>query len=547
MNHALAAPISNRSLTLLALSMLVATLAIELFSNGFYLPNWDLAGNILGMERVYFGNAQYGKDILGPGLPLEFMAHYPSTVLAKWLGLDIMLANRLFVGMLQLLAWVTLLPFLLRLAAGRASGVWLLSIAYLLSFELLVGFDYGQRDHLFILLAFPAVGHWILREFDQPASPSTRILAFALAGFGCAVKPFYLLLPLVLLITAMIRQRSWRTLLRPEELTFTGVVAFCYVGFSLLHPDWYDQFFEMKDLYGALTSSPWWVITFSGQLYIFWAVLTALNEALLPAEDKPIFRILLLAALTCAVILVIQRRGWLYHWIPMASLMFFTFAAMALSWFRQPRNAVVWRRVIAVVAILALAWQHPAISRWRTATQLQFWLGNYALRVADATRPYLHPKDRVVYLTFSMPTAMTLSGMLGKPPNLQALPHLFEFAGVFNLLSRGDTERGEHYWDQVMGRWRHSIIDQRPEAILVDRKIKDHDLLSAKLDILEFFLRDEAIAKALRNYRQVDFPELKWSLLLLRDENEAAASLLLRKDDAVRAIPLDTDEPPQKE
>ncbi|OSM06877.1 putative membrane spanning protein [Magnetofaba australis IT-1] len=495
--------------------MLIMTLALALWGYNHYLPNWDLADNILRAQRLYMEGERYGADVWGPNVPLVFMLHYPPTLVARWLQADPWLFNLLYFALWQWAAWLALSAALRQIVGAQ---LWLLAgfaLLHVVTFQLLAGFDYAQRDHLFILLFLPALLHWHAREQGAPAAPASRWSAFAMAGVGCAIKPYYLLAPLLLLLISMLRQRSMATVWRAEERLFLLVTLSATCLPMLARPDWFDQFAQMRDLYGALSNPLSKIVNISWPYPAAWVALALLSETLIARPNRPLIRTLLLGAMGCYGILLLQQRGWLYHQVPSAMMTAFLSGAVALLLLQRWRETGFgWpQRIVALLCIVALYHYNPAISRWLASSASAQTVKQQLTPVAKALHPFIAPGSRVVYLSASAPLVMTLSGMLGAPAKHQPLPHLFIIGGIQRLKGQGRHHEARAYLDKVMAQWRKVLSQPHLDAIVVDRRITGHDTIFGEFDILAFFRQDPAMHRILSGFQQRDFPALGWSLL----------------------------------
>lgn len=92
--------------------------------------------------------------------------------------------------------------------------------------------DFGQRDHLAAIVMFPYL-------WANNASTRERALIGAWSFLGFGLKPYLMLVPAAVTLVKMLRDRSIRPLLVPENCVL-GILSMAYV---IAVAVWYPQFF----------------------------------------------------------------------------------------------------------------------------------------------------------------------------------------------------------------------------------------------------------------------------------------------------------------
>lgn len=204
-------------------------------------------------DVAYF--LEVGRMILEGGRPYADyyeinppLIHYLSVV-PVWIGQilgvsPIPVYSMMVVG---LLAWAA---FSVRGLLRRSSGVsewhatWVPAAMVLFSLEILTRLDFGQRDHLILLLLVPWIAlRWSL--FDGSRVPvATRVLVGAGCGVGVALKPHYLLVVALLELRLLVGRRDWlRREPAAESVAFVSVGATYLLHFLVLPPASREGFF----------------------------------------------------------------------------------------------------------------------------------------------------------------------------------------------------------------------------------------------------------------------------------------------------------------
>ena len=302
--------------------------------------------------------------------------------------------------------------------------------------QLWTNFDFGQREHFFILLALPYVVLRWLRWEDRPIP-----LALALAvGFGAglfgSLKPHFLAVLLAPEAVWLARHRQPRRLLTAETIAAAAFVLLYAAHFAFLPGPMREAFFHrwvpmIWSGYGAY-DAPLASLLSDHRLVLALATAT-LPLLLRRAEPSDAWRLAVpLSAMTIggALVFLAQHKGWSYHAIPA------TGAAMALG-------LLVLADTVEAGGRLRVAALAPLFAWGALALCLVLCLVAGSLLVAEGVRPRLaspyhqaiaamsDPGDAVLFIdTNVVPQHPTLI-QLGRRPasryygNVPTLPMLY--------------------------------------------------------------------------------------------------------------------------
>ena len=280
---------------------------------------WPLSGDA-GVfawmaDTVHRGSVPYVNawDTKGPG------AWLPSLLMQSLFGRTAWAIRAFDVAMLvaALTALRSIARRLEQPGAGRVAValyiVWYTSLDYWQSAQP----DGWVATWLVCACALAMTGEWLAVLF-----------AGALVGLATMVKPFYLGYALVLWIIVVVKPGGSTTgrALR-VTLVLAGIVA--AVGLPLLylrHLGAYDGFLEVqrwnRDVYAGL-GDPWLTrvpAMFKGMLLMPWGIVgpIALFGAIRPTRaHRRTITALTVAFLGAVAGVMLQGKGWMYHWLPM--------------------------------------------------------------------------------------------------------------------------------------------------------------------------------------------------------------------------------------
>lgn len=313
-------------------------------------------------QRMLHGTTLYGPHLLESNPPLIMWMLLLPSVVARILHLPESFVFKLFVlATAAVVAW-TSLRLLRRLQSPPAKAtLWALAFAFISIFGVLPARDFGQRDHLLVLLFLPYV---LAAALDgeslpqhSPLSLRARLAIGVVAGLGISLKPHHLLVPAA--IEAVLFFKSRRAILRAEPLALFATCAVYLAAIRILTPQY------LTDILPILHNTYWAIghltlpqlIGESIQLHILAAIALVLPFATGWRKLSALYAFLLAAGAASTVAYYLQGTGWYYQQIP--ALSFFSLALwLELLNLAESRNLRLpsWAtNAAAAVSILAIA------------------------------------------------------------------------------------------------------------------------------------------------------------------------------------------------
>jgi hypothetical protein len=332
----------------LLLAVLGATMFIALRS-----PLKDDIAWLLYVARRWMAGRELYIDLVEVNPPLIVWISAIPLEIAKWLDADPQfVAMPVFIAAVLACGWwaASLLQprggiFANRIPVFAAIGMVLLIVP---------AADLGQREHLMIAAFLPYLV-LLARELDRGRVPfSAAILAGAMAGLGCALKPRYGLTFASLEILALCHGlRPWRML--PFA---AGVTLIAYAGsVAVFCPAYLQRAVPMAvALYGATDVTFLALLSDSAALLAGEAVAIALlwlkRQQL---RDYRLMLTLIVYAAAATVVCFIDGKDWYYHRIPAITATVLALTIWVATELHLHRFAVRWPLAMAVAAMTMFA------------------------------------------------------------------------------------------------------------------------------------------------------------------------------------------------
>jgi hypothetical protein len=471
--------------------------------------NHDVGWLLLGAQRL-LEPGPLSADRFVDVTPPPILALYALPVAAsRTLGVSEIAAFRIFVIGLAAGSLLLCQSAAARLLAGQPPALartWLVGVGILLL--PLVGYDFGQREHLITLLLLPYLVGAAARAQASDPQPPVAIGIGAAAGLAISMKPQFALVVLAVEGVVWRAGRSrWPALLIPElgALAATAAVAAAWTLWSA--PDYLRVTLPLVWETYAAYHSPlaqlvrWLDLPLAGALIL---VAILVRDGAL----RVLARVLAAAALAAYAAYLWAGTDWDYHRYPFGV---FAIAALLLPLVRVLARAPV---AIALAGALAAASLFVAPLEIRAPRAPgQAWAGwSQGAATAEILRAVeRHGPVRSIFL-FSSSVAPAFPavnyagvGWASRFSCLWPLPAVMHTrAQPDSALPAARRQRLEAIGRDLAAAVSEDLARARPELVLVPRAQQHQALGAIDLDLLAFFERDPGFAKLWSSYALVD-------------------------------------------
>ena len=316
-------------------------------------PSPDVAWFFYLADRMLQGERLY-RDVVEVNPPLIVWLNLPVAALAR--------AAAVPAEMVYGAALLVLIGVSLALAARllpeeepwRAPGV--RPVALLLGLVVLLplaGKDFGEREHLLLILTLPYTLLVIARAGGRSPGRALALAVGVMAGVGFTLKPYFVPLWLALeayLVRARPSPPPWR---RPETVAVVGVGLLYGAAVLLFTPEYFDLARTFGGLYWSYLRGPLWLTAFLGEGSAL-PLLALLAFAVLYRRDPGghVWRVLAIAVGAAVLSALLQGKGWRYHFYPAMGYGLLLLAAMGWG-ARRPLERMA-QQVYAAACVAAV-------------------------------------------------------------------------------------------------------------------------------------------------------------------------------------------------
>jgi hypothetical protein len=486
---------------------------------------------LYGARLVRHGAKLYGPEVFETNPPMIFWLSSVPVALAEWLHASETAMGKLCLVLLECaVAWVCLQllrrGWCTRTGArkggdlGPAVSNWLV-FAFVAVLAVMPARDFGQRDHLLVLLCLPYVFAAVLATCEPDARP---LGAWAGAGIGAAalagivMKPHQVLIPIavetaliLLRARSMGIRRATRSLLRPELLAMIAAGVAFLLAVHLFAPNYFTQVVPLvRDTYWAFSQWPFArLLTEAIQLHILAAIALGLFFAEGWRRASSLASLLLAAGIASLLAYYLQGTGWYYQQLPSLTFFALALAVLLVEWTRRRRMTTPAWTPGASVALAAVALAMTAYAAGFPFTEAR----SFPIDVPDASfYDGLPPGAAVTTLSttvdYIMPPIYKFNLTLGERyPLLVMLPAILRSENpdggrLKRHLSPERVAELDAFQHQAM---REDLARWSPQLILVERcqdpAVHCQVLEDRHDDLLAWFLRDPGFRAEFAEYR----------------------------------------------
>lgn len=277
------------------------------------LPNSDIGWLTLASSRLLAGGT-YAKDFFEINPPLILYLYFPAVILSHILSISIFTAVQFYVFTLILFSLSICFELIKNIFKNDSSLAFIFFIALCTIFLLLPASEFGQREHLLIILALP---YFLLSANEHRYPAKFNFLIGLLAGLGFAIKPYFLISFFFVEIYLCCQKRNWREIFRSETVAIFAVgLSYLFIILTLHHDyltailPWVMSSYYQK-FHTNLTELMF------GNMALFCYFIAGFYFLMYQNNTyKRLGNVLFAAAVGFLFSYFLQRNHWYYHFLP---------------------------------------------------------------------------------------------------------------------------------------------------------------------------------------------------------------------------------------
>lgn len=479
---------------------MVAIAAIGLAAQWSTYLNHDVSWILYSTRRMLDG-AVFGRDIIAVNPPLAWFLSMPAVLASKWFDWPLDAAFR---GLVATVAGVSLAYCystmrderpVVRLAAT-------LALAYLLFIG--VGRDFGQREHLSLILVLPYLASSAKRAEGQRPGRLGAILVGIAAGLGIALKPYFFAIP-VLVELVLPRAGMPRQLIRTETVAMAATALLYLAAVLVFTPEYLTAVVPLAaKVYWGFENSPLILLLRTPPALLGFGALICIS---ILGKRRAFASVLCAAALGYALAYFVQSKGYTYQAMPMNFLIIaaavYLLADLVCERPGYPRTSRLFRIAAILTAFSLLPVTEKAI-RWYWEARPGGKLAREIEAVVETVNSHARGASFLAISTHpfpGFPTAIYADSLWAGRTNSQiALPAVIKMYESTPVADIARLQESEAFARSV---FLQDLSSAQPALILVDAREIRHAIGRSRFDLLAFYRADPAIDAILRHYHEM--------------------------------------------
>jgi len=294
-------------------------------------------GYLLNASRLLLQGGNYTNDFFTPHSPILLFLYLPVVVASKLFDLDIVPVFQGYVFSLctfsLTLCWLSVKKIVIN--DMFLSGLLMFVLACVLL--LLPVYDFGQSDHLLLLLTMPYLLLVAVRLNDETINDYAAVIIGVMAGAAAAIKPQFLLTPILMESCYICWKNKWNTWMRIETFALICVLLSSVLITLIFFQDYLRIVlpFHLRNYYSVASAS--WIDMTLSPLALFCLLAVPLYFACLKKNNYQALSAVLLVGLGGFLLAFYFQRSLSYcHLLAPLSAALLLFSLLFYQLFQQP-------------------------------------------------------------------------------------------------------------------------------------------------------------------------------------------------------------------
>lgn len=342
----------------------IFTLVLFFFLQRQVLFSPDVSYLLHATNQILQGG-HYAIDIFETNPPMILYLYSPVIFLAKIMSVHLTVAVQIYMFFLMSVSAIiclALLKAIINDAKDYYLSLFICGILFVLSIFSVVMF--AQREHLLLIFMLPYLLCAALRLDHKSVNPWLAVVVGLFAGFGFAIKPYFLCVLCLVELLFIIERRKLFAWVRIESLLIASVLISYIVSIFIFQPGYMTTVLPLVSKYYFFVIKQSWMHILS-MPYVDFSLIVAILYPFYREYDRynRLGTVIYVALLGMIIAFVIPQNAWYYHVYPAFSLAFLLmlhcFAEQLHIFINNPRKK-------AYIAVMMLMFLYiPLSAEWK--------------------------------------------------------------------------------------------------------------------------------------------------------------------------------------
>jgi len=474
---------------------ILAIFAVAIIQRWGSLITHDVSWSLYLAQRMAEGERIY-VDLIEINPPLIFWLLSPVVWFSKVVGVSITAGLKAIVFTSAAVSTI-LCAGLIRKINFAASSFALVAIAYVLT--ILPGSDFGQREHLLVIFSLPYLLLVVARREGVEINMAMIASVSLLAAIGICLKPYFVLMP-ILLESYLLLTLGWRrALFRPEQVIMV-ILGIAYAASIFIFT---PQYLSRILVYGVEVYASGFGVGYLKTLLL--APLSAIGAVLAfywlyvrPNQSADaIVIVLTLASIALFIAYMVQAMGWNYHSFPVLAMVVVLgtvlFARTFTNFQNDPKRQLIPVMILApfffFILSPAINYSYPRNIASHLQTVVKKYTGTKSLVILTSDLwvgfPFVTESDQVWASRF--PSLWLTPGLVKRRLQIGGTTPLLDEIEAYNRRAVAED-----------------IIRYKPQLVIVDETEIKINFGNNKFDYIADFSNDKLFRAEWKKYKKME-------------------------------------------
>lgn len=486
------------------------------FIQSHLLLSWDLSWS-LSTTQKFLASGNYVTSFMDTNPPISIYIWIPTVLLAKSTGINSILILRIMVFSLGFLSLLTCHTITKRLFIKKE---WMLQAALLIAisvcFFLLPTYEFGHREHLFLLLTIPYFLRVAALAENKNISWYHSTWIGLLAGIGFLLNIEYIILFLAVELYLIIKQKKWSVSFRIDSSIVLIMLVGYIVSIFLLTPAYISVILPLILFLHPKTLHYSWSTLFLNTAFISWFSVAILLPLHLKSTKQKTLTILFFIVITgCIIQFLFSQKIWYYHVLPTLAFslllltLYLIYNLFDIRYSRQIGMTSEWKLLIKTVVVFSILVLFPIKTLFvytRGALAYSNTPSNEINQLITYTKNHAEGKTIYVFSTTTAP-GTTLADY-GHVTLGSRFPSFWMLPGIIKRSKEKLNKKDQRKLKKARRLLFNSVVQDfkkyQPNYVFVSIAKYKGDFGDIQFNYIPYFSKDKRFEKIWKKYHRVN-------------------------------------------
>lgn len=456
----------------------------------------------------FIHSGRYYYDFFETNPPMILYLNIPPVLLAKFFHLSLGFIFRAYVFLLAVFSLVICSVLLKKIYHNRPKWmlhIFICALAYV--FVIVPAHAFGEREHLALLLTAPYFFLMVLRSDNYRSSAKLVLLVGVLAGFGFAIKPYFVIPFGLVELYLMFNQRSLFAWIRAEALTIIAILVLYLATIFIFTPEYITQLIPLAWQFYFSAVGKSYMYVFSSIWMMFFILSSGCFVLLYElVEQQKFIIIMFLASAGFICSYVLQHTMWFYHALPSYVFSLLLLVQLLQEIIFKPTGTIIRYKLIKIFFLVLLLIVFGVIVPFTVFCTIFFSDTSPEVKRLIGFIHHNAPNCKVYFFATGFDLSYRIIDQTGVQ-SVSRFPSQLLLPGLLKKLNSAKTEEQKIKINRYQQQITDTVIEDfnlyHPDLVVVTDAKHDSSFSSYDFAYIKFFSQDPRFKKIFQSYSEV--------------------------------------------